>query len=129
MREVMDELLVVDCQYHLAQIVTGRLEAIDPAYKISGQRLRKIVANMDGYGLEVHCRTSHVQKPYQSCPVCGSTLSPIKNETLYGWEVTIGQKCMRCPFWTGEDRRVPVKYVFHKKRKRRRIRSNKKRKK
>ena len=128
-REVLDELLVVEFQEHLLDLVAGRIKAVAPTYRISGKRMRRIVAYMDGYTVKAHCRVAdspEEKRPYKACPVCGSKLKPIKNETLYGWEVTIGQRCGTCSFWTGEQRRVPVRYTFHraqgKKRSRRGVR-------
>ena len=46
------------------------------------------------------------------CPVCGGELKVIKNKTLYGWNISLGYICTQCPYWTGQKKRVPVRYVF-----------------
>jgi prepilin signal peptidase PulO-like enzyme (type II secretory pathway) len=50
--------------------------------------------------------------PLTSCPVCGSPLKPIKNQTLAGGSVVLGQRCTRCDYWTHRARRVPVRYLI-----------------
>ena len=50
--------------------------------------------------------------PLLACPVCGSVLKPVKNRTLTGESVVLGQECTRCDYWTHRQRRVPVRYSF-----------------
>jgi hypothetical protein len=50
--------------------------------------------------------------PLTACPVCGSALRPIKNQTLAGDSVVLGQRCTRCDYWTHRTRRVPVRYLI-----------------
>ena len=49
-----------------------------------------------------------------SCPVCGSQMVNVKNETLYGWEVTLQRKCTVCPYSSGKHRKVPTLYIFNR---------------
>jgi hypothetical protein len=52
------------------------------------------------------------RRPLQCCPVCRSTLRPIRNRTLEGDRVTLGYRCTHCAYWTHLRRRVPVRYRF-----------------
>ena len=37
----------------------------------------------------------------------------VKNQTIWGGEVTLEFRCRRCGYWTGKKKRVPTRYVFH----------------
>ena len=63
--------------------------------------------------MEVRTRRSASQRPLSRCPVCRGPLDEVRNRTLFGGEVALTRRCRRCPYWTGEARRVPVLYVFH----------------
>ena len=42
----------------------------------------------------------------------GSATKELQNQTLDGEEVKLGFRCSKCPYWTGPERRVPVRYTF-----------------
>ncbi len=84
----------------------------EPLATISGARLRRLLIGVPGVRLSVRYTERHDRRPLVRCPVCGSDLAPIRNRTLTGDTVVLGQRCSRCDYWTHGERRVPVRYTF-----------------
>lgn len=84
----------------------------EPLATVSGRRLRRLLIGLPGVRLSVrYTERSGVAAP-ESCPVCGSELTPIRNRTLTGDSIVLGRRCPRCEYWTHGNRRVPVRYLF-----------------
>jgi hypothetical protein len=84
----------------------------DPLAVVSGTRLRRLALETPGVRLGVHYTEKPDLRPLTQCPVCGSPLRPIRNATLTGPSVVLGQQCTRCRYWTHNQRRVPTRYTF-----------------
>ncbi len=84
----------------------------DPLAGVSGTRLRRLAMETPGVRLSVHYTERPGSDALAACPVCGSELRPIRNRTLTGDSVVIGQQCSRCRYWTHHPRRVPTRYIF-----------------
>jgi hypothetical protein len=84
----------------------------DPLAVVSGTRLRHLALETPGVRLGVHYTEKPDLRPLTECPVCGSTLRPIRNATLTGDSIVLGQQCTRCRYWTHNVRRVPTRYTF-----------------
>ena len=84
----------------------------EPLAVVSGRRLRRLVVGLPGVRLVVHYSERDDARPLTACPVCGSELRPIRNRTLSGDSVVLGQRCTRCDYWTHRARRVPVRYLI-----------------
>jgi hypothetical protein len=111
--EVMREAMTVRSQTRFHDLVIERLRLrSEERVKLSGVRLRRIAAGMDGLELIIHCREGDRRPHRTKCPVCGSKMEDIKNSTLYGWTVSTGRTCPLCHYWTGARERVPIRYVF-----------------
>ncbi|MGI0130706.1 MAG: hypothetical protein ACREDE_05620 [Thermoplasmata archaeon] len=90
----------------------GALRREEPLAVIGGQRLRRLLLDLPGVRLSVRYTERERSGPLARCPVCGSPLSPIRNRTLSGDSVVLGQRCTRCDYWTHRSRRVPVRYLI-----------------
>ena len=112
MMNILTESLIIHSQQRFQEIIIPKLKKIDPDYELSPERLRRIAAKSDDIILEIRCRTSTEKSENPMCPVCGTKMSYIKNQTLYNWEVNIGHKCKVCGYWTGTEKRIPVRYIF-----------------
>lgn len=84
----------------------------EPLATIGGKRLRRLLVGVPGVRLSVHYTERTGAAPPDDCPVCGGALKPIRNRTLTGTSIVIGQRCERCEYWTHLHRRVPVRYVI-----------------
>lgn len=84
----------------------------EPLATIGGARLRRLLVGVPGVRLTVRYTERDDPRPLEHCPVCGSDLTPIRNRTLTGETVVLGQKCSRCEYWSHRLRRVPVRYTF-----------------
>jgi hypothetical protein len=90
----------------------GHMRREEPLATISGARLRRLLIGVPGVRLSVRYTERHDPRPLIKCPVCASSLEPIRNQTLTGGTVVLGQRCSRCDYWTHGDRRIPVRYTF-----------------
>ena len=84
----------------------------EPLATIGGRRLRRILVGTPGLRMSVRYHERPNAPPPTECPVCGSPLTPIRNRTLTGETIVLGQRCSRCEYWTHGVRRVPVRYAF-----------------
>jgi hypothetical protein len=97
-------------QFRAALLTSLRRE--EPLAVIGGRRLRRLLLDLPGVRMTVRYTERENAPPLTSCPVCGSPLKPIKNQTLAGGSVVLGQRCTRCDYWTHRARRVPVRYLI-----------------
>lgn len=116
LRRIINNYRIIQSQYKLRNLVLKELNSKKKTYGISEKRLRNIAINCDFIKLEIHSREGDPKKILTKCPVCGNSLSRVKNLTIWGGEVTIEFRCSNCGYWTGKKKRIPTRYVFmHKK--------------
>ena len=84
----------------------------EPLATVSGRRLRRLLIQLPGVRVSVRYKERPSAPPLSACPVCGGALKPIRNQTLSGDSVVLGQRCTRCDYWTHRARRIPVRYLF-----------------
>ncbi len=94
------------------EAVQAALRREDPLAVVGGARLRRLALETPGVRLSVHYAEREGRKALTECPVCSSPLKPVRNRTLTGESVVLGQRCTRCDYWTHRVQRVPVRYAF-----------------
>lgn len=104
----------VTSQRELRQEVLEELRVLEPDYAVSGERVRQLAIRSGYVDLEIRAGETD-RDPPDRCIVCGDGFEKVRNRTLDDRTVTIGWSCTTCPYWTGEDRRVPLRYTFHSK--------------
>ena len=110
---VLKKLNVVSSQNKLKSLVTEELNKKDDKFGVTGSRIRNIAISSNFVKVEIHSREGDIKRPITKCPVCGSSLKQVKNLTIWGGEVTIKLKCVKCNYWTGKNKRIPTRYIFH----------------
>ena len=80
---------------------------------VTPERVRRILATQPFVRMELRARKGPKEKVLTRCPVCGTRLERVKNQTLFGGEVTLTLRCPACGYWTGKDKRIPTLYIFH----------------
>ncbi len=93
-------------------LVRRELKRRDKDFTISHERLRRIAIKSGQVKVTIHTRRTDERRSIARCPVCGSRLRAVKNETVFGGTVTLGFECPGCGYFTGMDRRIPQRYVF-----------------
>ena len=111
-RVVRGERASFPSQAAFRDALIAQLRREEPLATIGGGRLRRLLVDVPGVRMQVHYTERHDLGPLEHCPVCSSELRPIRNRTLSGDTVTLGQRCIRCDYWTHAARRVPVRYIF-----------------
>ncbi|MGA9840097.1 MAG: hypothetical protein WBE40_06940 [Thermoplasmata archaeon] len=97
-------------KFRSALLISLRRE--EPLAVIGGRRLRRLLIGLPGVRVTVRYTEREDPSELTSCPVCGSELKPIRNRTLGGESIVLGQRCTRCDYWTHRVRRVPVRYLI-----------------
>jgi hypothetical protein len=109
-RLVRGRKAIFDSQNQFRDALTAYLRRDDPLAVVGGRRMRRLLIGVPGVRVAVHYTERGDSRPLTSCPVCGSPLRPIRNQTLGGQSVVLGQRCTRCDYWTHRTRRIPTRY-------------------
>ena len=111
LEKVFSRRRVVNTQRGLKQLVEKEL-GNDEKYGVGEVRLRHIAIEVPWIGMEINYRQSPEKRALIKCPVCKSKLKKVRNLTVFGGTVTLGFKCETCGYSSGLKRRIPVRYVF-----------------
>lgn len=87
-----------------------RLAREDPLFALGPSRLRTLATKSGLVRWRIDYRSEAGRPPFVVCPVCRGPLAPVRNRTLEGDSVTLGQSCRACGYWSQRERRVPVRY-------------------
>ncbi len=101
-------------QKEMAGLVLKELEKDGNEYRVSGERIRRLIVNRDMAQISIDYNESDGPLP-DECPVCRNKLTSVKNSTLDGNVVEIMRKCTSCPFSVGSVNHVPGRYTFIRK--------------
>lgn len=103
----------IQTQGVLGRLVNRELAKEPDAPRVTPSRVRRLVAQAPFARLELKARRGPKEKVLNACPVCSGRLDRVKNQTLFGGEVTLVLRCPQCGYWTGKEKRIPTRYVFH----------------
>lgn len=106
---ILDEGTVAS-QKRLAQLVNRQLGR--RGMRVTGERVRVLAIKSGLVALTMRVRVDGPTPDLERCPVCRSRLRRTANRTLAGGTTQTGYRCMRCPWWTGRELRIPQHYVF-----------------
>jgi hypothetical protein len=112
-KKVFKKYHTVPSQRALKKLVEKELQTKTSLLHVSGPRLRRLVLGSNFIQVEIHTREGDPDKILHKCPVCSGTLQRVKNQTIYGGEVTLEFRCALCGYWTGKKKKIPTLYVFH----------------
>jgi hypothetical protein len=113
LKNIFKKTHTVNSQRELRNLIIKELKTNDKNYSVSGKRLRNLALETDFIKLDIHSREGDPKKILSKCPVCGNSLNRVKNLTIWGGEVTIEFRCLKCGYWTGKKKRIPTRYIFH----------------
>jgi uncharacterized protein with PIN domain len=111
--KVFQKYHTVTSQRSLKKLVEKELQSKKKQLHVSEPRLRALVLNSGLVQVEIRTREGDPDKILHKCPVCGGSLQRVKNQTIYGGEVTIEFRCDTCGYWTGKKKKIPTLYIFH----------------
>jgi uncharacterized protein with PIN domain len=112
-KKVFQKYHTVPSQHKLKILIEKELQTKKKQFHISEPRLRKLVLKSNFVQAEIHTRDGNPDKILHRCPVCGGSLNRVKNQTIYGGEVTLEFRCSLCGYWTGKKKKIPTLYIFH----------------
>ncbi|MFH1100552.1 MAG: hypothetical protein V1726_00750 [Methanobacteriota archaeon] len=114
-RKVFEKYSTVTSQRKLKMLVEKELQVKNNFLQVGEPRLRTLVLTEKLAQVEIHTREGDPDKILHRCPVCSGSLQRVKNQTIYGGEVTLEFRCSCCGYWTGKKKKIPTLYVFHRK--------------
>jgi len=103
----------VNSQKELKKLIKKEIKTKKSNYSVSEKRLRRIALETDFIKIDIHSRQGDPKKILSKCPVCENPLNRVKNLTIWGGEVTIEFRCLKCGYWTGKKKQIPTRYIFH----------------
>jgi len=112
-KKIFQKYHTVISQQQLKKLVEKELQTKTHLFHVSGPRLRSLIVKSGIIQVEIHTREGDPDKILHKCPVCGGALQRVKNQTIYGGEVTLEFRCDICGYWTGKKKKIPTLYVFH----------------
>lgn len=112
-RRVLKSAKTMVSQREFRRRVVADLQRSQPGATVGEERVRRLAAVQPFVRLELHSRRGSRAKVLTRCPVCDARLDRLKNQTLFGGEVTLTLRCPRCHYWSGKEKRVPTLYIFH----------------
>ena len=112
-RKVFKNYRIVTSQRKLKTLVEKELRTKKKQFHVSPLRLRRLALETGLLRLVIHSRNGDPHKVLGRCPVCNNPLQRVKNQTIYGGEVTLEYRCAHCGYWTGKKKQVPTLYEFH----------------
>jgi prepilin signal peptidase PulO-like enzyme (type II secretory pathway) len=115
LKSALENRKQMSSQRELRERVLRELHKTDPGLTASGSRLRRLAITSGLARVEIEWRQTGQKRARAHCPVCGSTLRPTRNETVFGGTVTLGFRCPLCPFRTSMKRKEPTRYMFMRK--------------
>ena len=118
LKKIFKKNHTVNSQKELKKLITNEIKTKKMNYSVSEKRLRNLAINSDFIKIDIHSREGDPKKILSKCPVCDNNLKRVKNLTIWGGEVTIEFRCLKCGYWTGKKKRIPNRYVFHLNKKR-----------
>ncbi len=102
---VLKRRLSVNSLKELKDLVLEELLKKDRMFRLSENRLRKILAEIKGLKIVGGFKN-------KNCPICGSELYPVKVRNLKGDFFTIGFHCKKCGFRGLEGKIIRYKFVY-----------------
>ena len=112
-RRVLGSAKSIVSQREMHIQVVRELRETDKTASVTPARVRRVLATQPFVRLELRARKGPKEKVLTKCPVCTTRLVRVKNQTLFGGEVTLTLRCPACSYWTGKDKRIPTLYIFH----------------
>lgn len=118
--EKLDEALVnvllrcqvIESQNELVRQVIKELEKDGETYRVSGNRVRRYALENGMISLEIDYRSTKNRNVPDTCPVCGTDLTSIRNTTLEGGTIELMRKCQKCGYVYSARGSIPGRYVF-----------------
>lgn len=101
-------------QTELCNAVSAELACIDPDYRIGAERIRRIGVTHGLFSLEIRYARTSRKSEYDCCPVCGGSLTSVKNRTIEGGTVDLTRKCRNCGYSVRGNTTRPARYTINR---------------
>jgi len=111
-KNILKTHLKIDTQEELCRHVLRQLRREDKNYILTPIRAKRIALLTPE--VEVRAKTKKAVKlqKIDRCPVCGSSIEPIKVRNLSNINITIGYRCTDCGYESDLEAFMPMKYIF-----------------
>ncbi|MCS7123641.1 MAG: hypothetical protein RMJ17_03680 [Candidatus Aenigmarchaeota archaeon] len=111
-RRVIYSRLRVESLEELCNLVLRELKREDVNYRISPNRIKKVVLQMKEIKIEAKTKRLKNIEKIEKCPICKSNLIEIKTKNLLKKDIVIGYKCEKCGYKSDLKSFTPMEYIF-----------------
>ncbi len=109
---VLDEEGEVSSLNKMVSLVNQHLHSCGFSSGTTKARVKRMILEKRLAGIKVKVRRWDGQGLVGQCPVCGNVLHNEKNDTIYGWKITLKQICPECGYWTDRGKTSVARYMF-----------------
>lgn len=111
-KKVLASHLKVESQEELCKLVLRRLKREDKKFTLSPLRVKRIALLIPE--IEVKAKTKRKKGLIKivKCPICDSSIKPIKVKNLLNKFIIAGYKCTKCGYQSDLEAFIPMKYEF-----------------
>jgi len=111
-KNILTTHLKVESQEELARHALRLLKREDKDYALSPIRTKRIA--LDTPEIEVKAKTKKTVKlqNIENCPVCESSIIPVKVKNLLNKDISVGYRCSTCSYQSDLEAFMPMKYTF-----------------
>jgi hypothetical protein len=111
-KDILRTHLKIDTQEELRRHVLRQLRKEDKNYILTPIRAKRIALLIPE--VEVRAKTKKAVKlqKIDKCPVCESSIEPIRVKNLLNKDITIGYRCTDCGYESDLEAFMPMKYIF-----------------
>lgn len=102
-------------QNELYELVLTELMCVDPRFRVSSERIRRVGLERDIFDIEIRYAHTGGTVPYKRCPVCRGELTSVRNRTLDWKTVEMSRTCKRCGYSAKSDACRPARYIITRK--------------
>ncbi|MEM5814988.1 MAG: hypothetical protein QXD89_00660 [Candidatus Aenigmatarchaeota archaeon] len=111
-KKIVREHRLVDSQEELAFLVQNELKKINPKYKITPTRAKRIALEIKEIEVKAKTKKRIGLKKIDKCPICETSVEEKKIKNLLNQEIVVGYKCTKCGYESDLEAFLPMKYIF-----------------
>lgn len=111
-KEALKTRLKVESQEELCRLVLKNLMKENKNYTLSPLRVKRLALTTPEIEVKAKTRKMLRLQKIEKCPVCDSSIEPIKVKNLLNKDIMIGYRCTDCAYESDLEAFMPMKYIF-----------------
>ena len=109
---ILKSRLYINSLQDLKELTLKRLRKEDRRFVLTSQRVKKLVLTIPEIQVKAKTKKGIKNQTFEQCPICNSSILPLKVKNIFNREVNVGYKCENCSFRTNLNSFSPMRYEF-----------------